>query len=126
MNGWLIALLLLGAAGLALLTKPREKRRRWPKPGEGMRPPGTPRGGRRNRNDRNGVWVELAAELTRVRGSVPAEEAHVLLGLLTSSGITARLRPSRGSIGHPRGAPSAYDVYVDRDRVDDARALLGG
>lgn len=114
MNGWLIALLLLLAAALAYATKPRAPRRRWPKPGEGMR--------RRDRPASPGRGAALPPELVRVR-SVPAEEAHVAAGFLEAHGIDAGLRPRRSGLS-AKGPARDYDIYVAPDRADEARALL--
>ena len=108
----LVVLLLLAAAVLARLTRPRgPARRRFPKPGEGMR-----------RRDVTRSPVSPAG-MVAVRRGVPAEEAHVLVGLLESSGIIASATAARGGFT-PRGAPRSIDVYVAAAQADDARALL--
>ncbi|HVF03942.1 MAG TPA: hypothetical protein VNA20_03800 [Frankiaceae bacterium] len=117
MTGWHVALLLLAAAGLAYATRPKEPRRRWPKPGEGMRRRDRP-SLRPHRAHRDG----LPPELVRVR-SVPAEEAHVAAGFLEAHGIDAGLRPRRTPLS-AKGPARDYDIYVAAERADEARALL--
>lgn len=113
MNAWLVALLLVVAALLAYATKPHERVRRWPKPGEGMR--------RRDRLTAESFHPERVPEPVRV-ATLPTEEAHVAAGFLEARGIGARLRPHR--TGLARGAVTVYDLCVAEDRAPEAREVL--
>ena len=120
MNVTILVLVVAGALLLAYLTKPRTRARRRPKPGEGMRPPGTPRRRRRDEAGRDG---DDSAAWVRIYRDMPASEAHVAVGFLNAQGIPAGIRPSDRGVA-AKGPPMSFDVYADPARATEARALL--
>lgn len=110
----LVLLLVVAVIVLAAYLRSTEtvRPRRAPKPGEGL--PG-PAG--------LGGPVEEAVVLRTLK----AEEAHVVRGLLESSGIPVALRGVDGDLtARTRTPPRAFRVLVPADRVEEAEALLRG